>query len=722
MERKIYFSILLALFTLLQNDGIAQVTQQRWSAAELWSSSVSRNLTLDGNSIVPDRNVLIENDAATLGSIRSDAWDTIGPGIRFRKHLNIGNWPVDGALITMLLYPLQPAGPMTGSKIEVRVNGNPPITYEVRHFWTSIPVPNDYLRSGDNMIEVSTQGTDRFRIPIASNAKNNDTSISKMRSERSVDGKTWVALKSNRQGSSSAEYPIRLKLKANNTKGWLQTSVIALSGKGSGGGITSPVILQSAKILLDTLHTGGSKWQARARTGNTHVPEAGGWTNWVNFEGDLLPVGVNHRFVQLEFTFEANSLKSPPEIRGLTVNSLSRPAGPEFKSKLTVMELKNNPMIRSSFNFAHEDPSFSKLQEFRKTFGLDKVVEGAATEFEKMKRLRGWAASRWDWYLPHSELEDLLTWDASKILSTHPENGAAQKIGGNCLHYAIVLAQACQSFGIPARIVNTNYSIWGGHELVEVWSRDFEKWIMLDPNFDTSFYDRKTGIPLNILELHHIFLDTYYPGKEVVNRDTWSVADRDRRSAQIKPELLPIGMEAGGRAYSGKIDKDYVWWKVTFNESNPGYSGGYGFFNTAEVRWVPRSNWLSQPQPLPVTHGRTHWGWDGYLAWTDPQTPETPEHRNFVRRASDLYGNLFLVDFSAERVSESSLKINMATDSPGFKHFELLENGRKVISSGSSYTWNLLPGANTLELRSVDVLGNRGGPSKLKINYTPGPH
>jgi hypothetical protein len=344
-------------------------------------------------------------------------------------------------------------------------------------------------------------------------------------------------------------------------------------------------------------------------------------------------------------------------------------------------------------------------------------VDGAKTEWEKIKRLRAWTAANWDWFLPNSEFEDFLSWDASKILSGPAAPGNLSKRGGNCLHYAIVFAQACQSFGIPARIVNTNYAIWGGHELVEVWSRDYEKWIMVDPNFDSMFYLKKDGIPLNILELHQVFLETYYPGKERVDRDSWSFEDRDRRAEKIDPETLPIRIEVGGNAYSGQINKDYVWWKSTFNKSNPGYSGGYGFYNTAEVRWLPRSNWLSQKLPLPVTHGRTHWGWDGYYAWTDDQTPETPEHRYFVRREKDMYARLCSVDFSVIQISEGLLKINMATDTPGFKHFEITVNKDILYENTPSVSVKLASGVNTIEIRSVDVMGNQGSKSMLRVNY-----
>ena len=693
---------------------------ENWTAAELWAKSVSQNLKLEDNAIVLEDNLLIENDAVTLGSIRSEAWDTLSKGNVIRKILELPVLPVKNAWISMLIYPMLPAEPMSGGKLEFRVNGNKPIVYELRHFWTSIPVPAAYLKKGRNLIELRVHNqNEKFRIPMAlssiiRNVIGQPTSFTG-NSERSIDnGKTW-----HYAGSSSniAEYPIRLKMQAYAKKAWLQTPVINLADKALEGAMYFPVKLEAAEIKPRILNAESSKWQTRIRSGNTHLPEAGGWTAWQNFEGSALPTGNNHRFIQLEYSIDPGTGNSTPKITGLELKSAwrsnSKGAG------VFITEVKNYPLIRSSFDFVHENPALPELQEFRRQFKLDQVVEGAKTEWEKIKRLRAWTAANWDWFLPNSEFEDLLSWDASKILSGIAAPGNLSKKGGNCLHYAIVFAQACQSFGIPARIVNTNYAIWGGHELVEVWSRDYQKWIMADPNFDTMFYDKKTGIPLNILELHDLFLKTYYPGGEIIDRDKWSFADRDRRANRIDPNDLPIAMEAGGKAFSGKINKDYVWWKVTFNEANPGYSGGYGFYNTAEVRWLPRSNWLSKKSPLPVTHGRTHWGWDGYYAWTDSQTPETPEHRYYVRRPSDIYGSLFQVDFVVHYIQNGEIQLDLATDSPGFDHFNIVLNGVHSSTKVRESKFKLRSGINIIEIYVVDVMGNPGAKSMIKINYIP---
>ncbi|SDM36202.1 Transglutaminase-like enzyme, putative cysteine protease [Daejeonella rubra] len=692
--------------------------QQSWTAEQLWMQSTSQNLKFSDNSIIQEDILLIENDAGGLGSIRSEAWDTLSKGIIIRKYLELPLLPVTTATISMLVYPVFPAEPMSGGMLEFKVNGHKPIIYELRHFWASVPVPAEYLIKGKNLIEIKAHNqNEKFRIPMALSSVvktivGQPTSYTGNSQRSSDQGKTWKYAGSS---SNIAEYPVRLKIKASNKRAWLQTPVFNLADKGLRDVFYLPVKMEAASLQIDTLNSSGSNWQTRIRSGNTHVPEVGDWTDWRPVENGNLAVDLNHRFVQIEFSFESNSGIISPKIQGLRLNTKWR--SPDNSDNIFVSEVKNYPLIRSSFEFRHENPSLPALQEFRKQFQLDKIVEGAKTELDKIKRLRAWVAGSWDWFLPNPELNDLLTWDARKILTAPDKSLNLAQKGGNCLHYAIVFAQACQSFGIPARIVNTNYAIWGGHELVEVWSGEFEKWIMVDPNFDSMFYGKQNGVPLNILELHQVFLETYYPGKELVDRDSWSFEDRDRRAEKIDPETLPIRMEVGGNAYSGQINKDYVWWKATFNKSNPGYSGGYGFYNTAEVRWLPRSNWLSQELPLPVTHGRTHWGWDGYYAWTDDQTPETAEHRYFVRRERDMYNRLFAVDFSALPVSEGLLEINMATDTPRFKHFEISVNGNITYENTSSASVKLSSGVNTIEIRSVDILGNQGSKSMLKVHY-----
>jgi len=696
-------------------------TRFEWSGEDLWQRAVTNRLRYNNGVISLDDHILVEDDAPAIGTVQSHVWERIQSGTVLEKHLQIDRWPVQEALITMLVYPVQPRGPMSGGKLEFRVNGNDPIIYEVNHFWTSVPVPAGQLRLGSNRILVTVHGSDTvFRTPIAlaGNYKYGSltrTAPSPQRSRRSDDrGSTWTT-GLGADGQVSGEYPIRLTLRSRQPEGWLQTPVIDLSN--SPGPFHQPAVIEQARIDLQVARRGESSVVVQVRSGETHRPEAGGWSDWEQIRSEELPSSHRKRFVQVRVNFGSQSGDATPRLESLRVEGRVRPRTEE--RSVFFLDGLNRPLIDKPHPFEHEDPMVEELQAFRKRYDLDKIVKGARNELELVLKLNNWAAGNWNWHMPPADqVPDVIQWNANHILNPVNES---QEPGGYCLLYSVVLAQACQSFGIPARMVNINYAIFGGHEVIEVWSREYEKWYMVDPNFDSIFIWKESGEPMSVLELHDIFRETYYPGGEIIDRDAWSYEERDRRSHRVDPEELPIEFRTDGHAMSGELGNDYVWWKVT-DPPKPGYAGGYGFFNTAYVRWIPRSNWLSQPYPMPITHGRTHWGWDGYLAWTDEQTPRTQEHRHFLRKEQEIYDRLFTVDYSAQPLEEGAVRVHLATDSPGFSHFELVDaTGRRSTTRSASFRWELARGVNRLEMRSVDVLGNRGPASELTVNYMPQP-
>jgi hypothetical protein len=170
----------------------------------------------------------------------------------------------------------------------------------------------------------------------------------------------------------------------------------------------------------------------------------------------------------------------------------------------------------------------------------------------------------------------------------------------------------------------------------------------------------------------------------------------------------------GGGA-KGSTLKEYEWWKPVVELYD--YCGGYGLLNTGYFRLLPRNNFLSQSYPIPVNHGRTHWGWTGYYTWYDKQTPRAQEFHHFTNRPNDLYWNLNEVDFSAEIKDPGALLITLDTNSPNFDHYELNINETVVKIKEPNYLWKLLQGRNSLIIRVVDVMQNKGSVSMLELNF-----
>lgn len=715
--------ILLITFLLFEQNMFGQNTgnySQQWNAKDLFETSTSQGLKLSGKGIVLDDQILIEDDGPASGySSNPGALEIIGKNIQIKKILKIKKLPVKEAYIAALLYPEFPATPNNGRHIVINLNGHE-IIYEVNHFWTKIPVPVEYLKTGDNIIIIKTLEPDaKFKtyVSLDENYKygSETRSHSSGRSFKSSDkGKTWsknLGINSNVSG----EYSVRLKLIGYKSEGWLLSPVIdAASNSNVDKIISLPVKINNMEIFFDKINFEKLDLNLKYRTGTSPFFINTNWTKWNDLPADRhgliqnkIPISkIKGRYLQLKFIFTSDSGLASSVLKKISIKSDYEILACADKN-LQVLDYKNYPLIHSSFSFEYENPHFEKIQEFRKKYKLDEVVKDAKTEFEKMLKLKTWVASQWNWHLLKPD-KDLMDWNADKILT--PD--ASGEKGGFCANYAIVLMQALQSFGFPARFVIMNYSVWGGHEVVEAWSNDFGKWIMLDANYDTYFADPKTKIPYNVLELHNIFLKEYY-SDSTLNRDDWSRENFVKKAEKIGKNV-PVICLIGGGANGGTL-KEYQWWLPTVELY--AYSPGLGFLNAGFLHYMPRSNFLSQPYPIPINEGRTHWPWTGYYNWYDSQTPPTVEHETFTNRVNDLYWNLNEVDFSASYQSEEILSVKMQTNSPAFDHYEVSINDKKNNTKENSFKINLENGINNIKMRVIDSMGNKGPFSYLNLKY-----
>jgi hypothetical protein len=77
-------------------------------------------------------------------------------------------------------------------------------------------------------------------------------------------------------------------------------------------------------------------------------------------------------------------------------------------------------------------------------------------------------------------------------------DGAAAGEQFLCDHIARMLAQLVQAGGTQARRVRAFR-----HVVTEIWSRRWQKWVVVDPHFNIHFTDRG-GVPLSALDLHRL--------------------------------------------------------------------------------------------------------------------------------------------------------------------------------------------------------------------------
>ena len=137
------------------------------------------------------------------------------------------------------------------------------------------------------------------------------------------------------------------------------------------------------------------------------------------------------------------------------------------------------------FRFVYENPAV--LQDLREREGLDQIVAGASGDQEAFRRLMRWVRDQWEPGRPNPYPPP----DA-RIILRDIRNGLT---GGFCAQYSFVLLQAISSFGAPARCVTID-----GHEVIEAWLRDEDRWVVFDPFNDLQIQDAQ-GRTLSALEI-----------------------------------------------------------------------------------------------------------------------------------------------------------------------------------------------------------------------------
>jgi len=143
-----------------------------------------------------------------------------------------------------------------------------------------------------------------------------------------------------------------------------------------------------------------------------------------------------------------------------------------------------------------EDYAMPRLAELVDREGLAEVLQGRS-EFDDILLLKDWVAAQW----PDSLPDPYPPWDALTILDWIREG----RTGGFCAQYAQVFLQALAAVGIPARYVEVGQTDNPyAHFTTEVWSNDFNKWVLADPHYNVHF--ERDGIPQSVVEVHDAFV------------------------------------------------------------------------------------------------------------------------------------------------------------------------------------------------------------------------
>ena len=139
-----------------------------------------------------------------------------------------------------------------------------------------------------------------------------------------------------------------------------------------------------------------------------------------------------------------------------------------------------------NIDFSDED-----LNILLRDYPIREVVDAEKTELQKIVALASWVSSQW-----------VKGVNMDKFLDPERRKNAVEilkkaHMGGhfNCLYYATVYSTCGIALDFRARRVCINQ-----HVVSEFWSNDFNKWIVVDADFDLHF--ETDGVPMSAYEVH----------------------------------------------------------------------------------------------------------------------------------------------------------------------------------------------------------------------------
>jgi hypothetical protein len=341
-----------------------------------------------------------------------------------------------------------------------------------------------------------------------------------------------------------------------------------------------------------------------------------------------------------------------------------------------------------------EDYHCEILRELRQRCELDAVVAGAQTEFELIERLHQWA-----YRMPLGACYHF-PWNVLDWIQVERDEGGAMQLNTYeqrrrdkmCLYPNVVLVAACLSYGIVARHLNFHSEGMTGHEIAEVWSNDYGKWVHLDATRDYYWHDPRTLVPLDTQEIHQVL------GERLERVERWDRPYLFHQDLEALVRNLPIAFYGGD--YEHSVDEGAL----------------FLFRSFCHFRVIPRFDVFSRPRPLPVSQGTEVWGWNGYLNWADDKVPPLPHFEQHSNRRADFYPTFNQTHYAAECVAdERQLRLSLETQTPNFATFLAQVDGGAWQEAKAQFDWALHDGLNTLCLRTRNSAGVEGVISSLSV-------
>jgi hypothetical protein len=577
------------------------------------------------------------------------------------------------------------------------------IDYAPNDRWFFIDMPVGALKKGENevLMWVNSDSTS-WEVLIALEKEFARGSLTRThspnRSLKSLDGgKTWSDSKLGLKNSVDGEYSVRFSLDRHVKSGQYVSPIMDMVDNQSP--LKRNIRISRIKYTMGIDVPEGTAAAVQTRFGASPRPEDSSWTPWGATESgkEFTDLG-NRRYFQWKVDISTAKPLNTPRIKDFTLSTQFEDLSPNKELGVGVEVVHNGHVARSSYSFVYENLLHPELEKYRKNGRLDKMVEGATGEFEVMMRLLNWA-----YRIPLTS--DQYSWNWNDVVSIQKGEQGMPKLqmdykgrrrDAMCLYCNQALIGALLSMGYQARHINIHSEAVSGHEVTEVWSNEFNKWVYMDATRDYYYFNKKTGIPYNLLEVHDLLAE------QMPRVETWERPFVPEMGKEVV-DRINVGMRQGINPFSAEPDGRHILEII-------------GHF-----RIIPRNDFLTHPLPVPVHTGATMWGWDGFLNHYDATFPKRYEYQMYSDRALDFYEPLNQAEVYLNESGERGvLNVEVNTFTPGFDTFlAKLNDGKWVEQKQPVWLWALKAGKNTLEVRVRTNRGVLGPVSMLNATYNP---
>ena len=364
----------------------------------------------------------------------------------------------------------------------------------------------------------------------------------------------------------------------------------------------------------------------------------------------------------------------------------------KLPKELGIVEQDNPEIVELRFPFSYERSSHPRLRDLRRRYKLKAVVRGARSEFDKFVLLRDWVKSRWSHGWDESKAKDAS--DGIALLE-HAKRG----LEFCCGSYTLLYAQCVLSLGYQARRLSISKKESDfippdegnvGHSVTEVWSNEWRKWILMDPDLNCHY--EHDGVPLSAYEIRVFWLNERWRDVELIRG----------KSPLIVSERPPE-----------------IWAKDGLKRVR------------REFEKMMRYNAMDYYHYIAVEMGNDFSSKKGrdQLGWVDEFSPPRPAKCNVAvghphtQNLSDLYWPLdhthitLTCGRSHGRQPIPLLKVVLESAMPNLDRFVVkIDDGRGGRKS-RTFNWKLKEGDNTIRVRSVNKSGVKGPQSRVTVRY-----